>query len=339
MRRLVALAIVLPVALVGTVIVRILLIPLSAPDGYDDFRTDLDGEIPALMQSHGVPGVAIALLHGGEVWVQSYGDADTATGRPVTADTVFQAASVSKSISAWGVMRLVEEGRLGLDVPVSRYLTRWHLPSTSFDPEGVTVRRLLSHTAGISVSGYLGYDPAAPLPSLETELGVGPDAAESNGAVRVIYPPGEEVHYSGGGYTLLQLLVEEVSGQSFADYLKQQVLAPLGMTQSTFEWSPSVREAIATPYRTDGTVLPQYRFMAKAAGGLLTTAPDLARFVAATVGVSGTPQGGRVLAPKTIDLMLTSAPNATTAIGPIQVAANGLGYAIHPVVMGGPSMG
>ena len=110
------------------------------------------------------------------------------------------------------------------------------------------------------------------------------------------------------------------------------------MTQSTFEWSPSVREAIATPYRTDGTVLPQYRFMAKAAGGLLTTAPDLARFVAATVGVSGTPQGGRVLAPKTIDLMLTSAPNATTAIGPIQVAANGLGYAIHPVVMGGASI-
>jgi CubicO group peptidase (beta-lactamase class C family) len=91
-------------------------------------------------------------------------------------------------------------------------LTRWRLPPSRFDPTGVTVRRLLSHTAGLSVSGYLGYDPQVALPPLETQLATGPDAADGNGEVRVAYPPGEEVHYSGGGYTVLQLLVEELSG-------------------------------------------------------------------------------------------------------------------------------
>jgi CubicO group peptidase (beta-lactamase class C family) len=332
---LVILLILLPVVLLGTVIARILLVPVIAPDSYDALRSHLDRELPALMERHGVPGAAMTLVHDGDVWVQGYGSADTGTGRRVAADTVFQAASVSKSVSAWGVMRLVEQGEFGLDVPVSRYLTRWRLPPSAFDPEGVTVRRFLSHTAGLSVGGYLGYDPAVALPSLETELSVGGDAAGPDGAVRVVYPPGEEVHYSGGGYTLLQLLVEEVSGRSFAEYMGQQVLAPLGMTQSTFEWSPGVREAIATPYRTDGTVLPQFRFAAKAAGGLYTTAPDLARFVAATMGGRGAPRGGGVLAPGTLDLMLSSAPGATITMGPLRVGANGLGYAIHPILLGG----
>lgn len=222
----------------GTIIAHVLLVPVTAAESYDALRTQLRRDIPALMQTHGVPGVAVALIHDGEVWVQGFGSEDTRRDRPVAADTVFQAASVSKSVSAWGVMRLVEQGKLGLDVPVSKYLTRWDLPQSAFDPDGVTVRRLLSHTAGISVSGYLGYEPGVALPSLGRELSVGPDAAERAGAVRVIYPPGEAVHYSGGGYTLLQLLVEEVSNQSFADYMQQQVLAPLGMTQSTFHWSP-----------------------------------------------------------------------------------------------------
>lgn len=269
MRRFVILLILLPVVFLGTIIAHVLLVPVNAAESYDALRTQLRRDIPALMQTHGVPGVAVALIYDGEVWVQGFGSEDTRRDRPVAADTVFQAASVSKSVSAWGVMRLVEQGKLGLDVPVSRYLTRWDLPQSAFDPDGVTVRRLLSHTAGISVGGYLGYEPGVALPSLEKELSVGPDAAERHGAVRIIYPPGEAVHYSGGGYTLLQLLVEEVSNKSFADYMQRQVLGPLGMTQSTFEGNSTIRKSIATPYATDGGVLPQYRFVAKAAEGLV----------------------------------------------------------------------
>jgi len=221
---------------VGTVIAHVLLIRVTAPETFDDLRARLDAEIPSLMAKHRVPGVAIALMHPSEgAWVRGYGYADTASKAPVTDQTVFQAGSLSKPVSAWGVMRLVQQGKVDLDAPVSRYLTRWRLPRSRFDPAGVTVRRLLSHTAGLSVSGYLGYEPDVPVPSLEKQLASGPDAAEGDGEVRIAYPPGKQDHYSGGGYTVLQLLIEEVSGQSFAAYMKTNVLEPLGMIHSTFE--------------------------------------------------------------------------------------------------------
>jgi CubicO group peptidase (beta-lactamase class C family) len=267
------LLVLLPVVFAGTVLASILLIPATAPNTYDEYRAEIGDEIRALMRAHGVPGAAVALVHDGEIWVQGYGSADTERGLPVTDGTVFQAASVSKSVSAWGVMALVEEGRLELDAPISRYLNRWELPPSPYDESGVTVRRLLSHTAGLSVGGYLGYEPTTDLPSLEDELSVGEDAAERPGGVRLVYPPGSESRYSGGGFTLLQLLVEEVTGRPFSEHMEREVLGPLGMTDSTFEWGPPVEEAIATPYGEDGSVLPQYRLVAQAAGGLLTTAP------------------------------------------------------------------
>jgi CubicO group peptidase (beta-lactamase class C family) len=236
---LLSLAVLLAVLVVGTVIAHLLLIRATAPKTFDDLRGRLLDEIPSVMERHDVPGVAVALVHRGDVaLVRGYGSADTDSNAPVTEDTVFQAGSLSKPVSAWGVMRLVQEGRVDLDAPVFRYLTRWRLPPSRFDPTGVTVRRLLSHTAGLSVSGYLGYDPQVALPPLETQLATGPDAADGNGEVRVAYPPGEEVHYSGGGYTVLQLLVEELSGQSFAAYMQENVLNPLRMLNSTFEPAP-----------------------------------------------------------------------------------------------------
>jgi CubicO group peptidase (beta-lactamase class C family) len=164
------------------------------------------------MEKYRVPGTAASLVRNGEVvWSEGYGLADRDRGVPVTADTVFQVASISKAVTSWGVMRLVESGQLELDAPVEQYLTRWHLPPSNYDASGVTIRRLLSHSAGLSVMGYPGLRPEIQLPSLEESLSGNNGGA---GEVRIIMEPGTQFSYSGGGFTLLQLIIEEVTGET-----------------------------------------------------------------------------------------------------------------------------
>ena len=152
------------------------------------------------------PGLAVALVHQGQVvWAAGYGMADPETGQPVTASTRFQAASLSKPVTAWGVLRLVESGRIGLDEPVLGRLRRWRLSPSPLDADGITVRRLLSHTAGLSVHGYVGLTSDRPLPSIAASL-----SGETGDSfpVEMLEAPGRRWLYSGGGYSLLQLLVE-----------------------------------------------------------------------------------------------------------------------------------
>jgi CubicO group peptidase (beta-lactamase class C family) len=332
-----AVLVLLPVLLVGTVGGHVMLASRTAPETFEDFRDYLDEVVRSLMDDHDVPGVAVALVHDGRVAsLHAYGEADKDAGIPVTEDTVFQAASISKSFTAWGVMRLVEEGTVDLDAPISTYLSRWDFPRSRFDSDLVTARRLLSHTGGVSVGGYLGYEPGEAVPPIQTDLAVGDDAAEADGSVRIVSLPGEQVQYSGGGYAVLQLLVEEVSGQSFADFMSDEVLTPLGMTTSSFDSTAGTQDNLATPYGVDGSELPLYRFAAKSAGGLYTTAPDLARFVAAsTAAGSGAPMGRGVLEPSTVETMQTSAPDASITMGPLSIGYYGLGYSMEPVVLGG----
>ena len=135
-----------------------------------------------------------------------------------------------------GIMKLVEDGKLDLDAPVSKYLTRWQLPPSEFNNEAVTVRRLLSHTAGLTDGlGYSGFETGTAVQSIEQSLTKASDSDEgSTGAVYVGIEPGSEFKYSGGSYTLLQLLVEEVSDHSFASFMKESIFEPLGMIHSTF---------------------------------------------------------------------------------------------------------
>lgn len=127
----------------------------------------LDERVSAYLDEFTTPGAAVALIENGRVaFAGGYGRSDEAGG-PVTTRTGFNVGSISKTVTAWGVMRLVERGLLELDVPVSRYLTRWSLPASEFDADGVTVRRLLSHTAGLSLHGYPGWGPDAELPTIE----------------------------------------------------------------------------------------------------------------------------------------------------------------------------
>ncbi|MFK7912487.1 MAG: serine hydrolase domain-containing protein [Pseudomonadales bacterium] len=235
----------------------------------------------ALLARYSVMGAAVVVIADGTI-EQSlvFGDAVSAPRRPVTEHTLFQAGSVSKPVASWALLRLVQEGRLQLDVPVSTYLTRWALPASGFATDQVTVRRLLSHTAGLRLGGYLGFHPDLPRPDLPASLD---GATNGSGPVVQTSAPGVQFDYSGGGYTLLQLLVEEVTGQTFADYIDAAVLGPLGMQQSSYAPTAAQLALAADPHDRAGTALPAYRFTALAAAGLYTTATDLARFALANM--------------------------------------------------------
>ena len=254
-----------------------------------------------------VPGAAVAIVRDGRpAWSKGYGQASKERGGAVTPDTVFQVGSISKSVTAWGVMRLVQQGKLDLHAPVEWYLTRWHLPRSPYDADGVTIERLLSHTAGLNSQDY---SPIAvrPLPSLEASLAGdsgGVNARSGSDDVRITIEPGRQHNYSNGGYTLLQLVIEEVTGRSFASYMQHVVLDPLRMTHSTFAWQQDVREHTATGYDVAGRAVPRSALREQAAGGL-HTARDIALFMSAGMtGPRGEPAGRGVLTPASVGALL-----------------------------------
>ncbi|GAC1517221.1 MAG: hypothetical protein NVS1B4_16620 [Gemmatimonadaceae bacterium] len=272
---------------------------LGAPDS-------LEAVIGAILRTARTPGAAVAVVRNGRLaWSRGYGLADIERSTPVTDSTIFQVASISKSVSAWGVLRLADDGHLDLDLPVDALTSRWHLPASGFAAGQVTVRRVLSHTAGLSNNAYQGYSPDVKLPSLEESLSGRNDGV---GDVRIVYPPGTRWAYSEGGFTLLQLIVEEVTQRGFAEYMRRSVLEPLGMTSSSFEWEPRWRRRMATAYDGGPKPIPTYLFTEQAADGLFTTAHDLALFVAAFMnGGLEAPVGRGVLKPATIAVARTPA--------------------------------
>ena len=254
----------------------------EAPQSFEEFRQRLESRVERGLKKYRIPGAALALVHEGSVVAErGFGVVRRGETAAVESTTVFQVASVSKPVTAVGVLQLAEEGVLDLDRPVSSYLRRWHFPDrhrpdAGLSSEGVTARRLLSHTAGVSIHGYPGFAPELSLPSLEDSLN---GATGGAGRVLVELPPGSSVAYSGGGYTVLQLLVEELTGQSFASYMKSRVLQPLGMRGSGYDL-PLANTDLASGHGWWGAALPSYRFRAQAASGLYATAGDLGRFLA-----------------------------------------------------------
>jgi CubicO group peptidase (beta-lactamase class C family) len=270
-------------------------------------RAFLDAAIEKIDATYRGNAAFVLIEHG-----QVVGEHFVSVGKPIDRDSRFQLASLSKWITAWGVMTLVEAGKLDLDAPVSRYLTRWRLPASKFDNDRVTVRRLLSHTAGLTDGlGYNGFRPDARVQSLEESLSHAADAMPgADGVVRVGYAPGTAWRYSGGGFTLLQLIVEEVSGEPFPAYMKDHVLQRLGMFRSTFVLDDRDRSAVAEFYDADGKPAIHYRFTATGAASLYSTAADLTRFVQAQAnGPKGEAAGRGVLRPAALEEMRR--PNAT----------------------------
>lgn len=273
----------------------------------------LDKEVPERMKAKHVPGMAMAVFDQGEIiYSQGFGLADVMKQRPVTEETGFNIGSISKMFTAWGVMKLVETGKIDLDSPVESYLSRWHLPDSEFDKSRVTVRALLSHTGGISVHGYPGFRPEQKLPSLEKSLDGENGEVRADEPVEVVLEPQTKFQYSGGGYTILQLMIEEVTGMAFARYMDQEVFKPLNMENTSFIISEKVLGQSATPYDEEGNEIYLERFTAQAAAGLHTNLKDLILFAKASFGENP------VLKTGTIALMRT--PVAITK------GAYGLGY-------------
>jgi CubicO group peptidase (beta-lactamase class C family) len=249
-----------------------------------------------------VGNYAMAMMKDGMIESEKF----YSSGKPVNRNTIFQVSSLSKWISAVGIMKLVEEGKLELDEPISKYLTRWQLPPSEFNQGEVTVRRLLSHTAGLTDDlGYSGFEMGSPIQSLEESLTKAADAdAGVSGEVRVGIKPGSEFKYSGGGYTLLQLLVEEVTDQSFASYMKENIFTPLNMVHSSYTWVDSSGVALAEFYNSDGSKAAHYRYTSLAATSLYTSLADLESFFQAFLkGKNNEPIGRNVLKPETLAKM------------------------------------
>jgi CubicO group peptidase (beta-lactamase class C family) len=231
------------------------------------------------MKHYNVPGVSVAFFdHGQILWTRTYGFADVANQKPVTTATLFQAASISKPVSALAALRLVQDGKLTLDENVNGKLRSWKVPENEFTKEQkVTLRRILSHSAGLTVHGFPGYAAGEPLPTIVQVLNG--EKPANTPPVRVDTVPGTLWRYSGGGYVIMQPLLTDVTGESFPQLLRDLVLQPAGTTHSTFDQPlpKNVSSLAATPYRGDGKPVKGgwHTYPEIAAAGLWTTPSDL----------------------------------------------------------------
>jgi CubicO group peptidase (beta-lactamase class C family) len=237
----------------------------------EEFTAFLDLRAPKLMGLYGIPGVSIALVRDGQiVYTGAYGDANQKSGQKMTADMPMRVQSISKSVTAWAVLKLVEEEKLNLEDPVENYLKSWKLPASDYPTDGMTVKRLLCHTAGLPLGDVFAlYSPDEPMPSLKESL--------TDSAI-LFQMPGRGFSYSNVGYNLLELIIEEVTGMDFAQYMKTEVLHPLGMYHSDFEWNKESLDSVPLGYTLDGKPVSPYRYPERASGGLIATAEDIARF-------------------------------------------------------------
>jgi len=321
------------------------------------FEDHLDKVTPGRLEELNVPGVAFALIENGAIKaIKTYGFADKAKGSVVTGDTVFNIASISKSFTSWGVMKLVEQGKIDLDTPVEEYLSSWMLPESEFDHSLVTLRRLLSHTAGVSTEGVKGIDPGLPevdvldvlngnLPPLDPvqlayvkQWQPEVDPGRQRDPASITHNPGESHQYSNLGLAIVELLIEEVSGLGFAEFMREQVLDPLGMTVSGFEGSPPNPENYACPHNDLGEALTNYRLVAKAASSMRCTIGELATFACAELsGPKGEPLGRNVITPKSLQTLFSKVIFAETirgvdfdaALGHMLIKINGANAVHH----------
>ncbi|MEM9680576.1 MAG: serine hydrolase domain-containing protein [Bacteroidota bacterium] len=254
-----------------------------------------------------IPGLSIAVMYNGEVeWAKGYGMADSSENRKVTSKTLFQAGSISKPVAATRAHQLTEEGKMSLDNNVNDYLTSWKLPDTTFtENEKVTLRRMLNHTAGLTIWGFPGYSRTDTIPSVTDIL----DGKGNTGAVRVYKEPGGDWQYSGGGYTIMQLMVTDTDNKAFEDTMQEHVLNPLGMTSSTYEnpLPEKYHGLAATGYLRDGSAVEGkwHIYPEMAAAGLWTTPSQLVLWSGEIQDILQTQRNDGILKAETVNEMLT----------------------------------
>lgn len=264
------------------------------------------------MQKRRIPGLSLAIIQDGKILkAQAYGFIDKDGKVPVTTNTLFQAGSVSKSVAAMGALYLVEQNKLFLDENVNVKLKSWKVPDNEFTNEKkVTLRGILSHTTGLTVHGFPGYAVGAKIPSVVQILdGTAP---ANTPPVRVDFVPGSRWRYSGGGYTVMQQLMVDVTGADFPAFMKKDVLSPLGMKNSTYQQPlpPELAKLTATGHYNNRSLVEGrwHIYPEMAAAGLWTTPSDLARFaISIQNAYAGKP--GNVLSQSMTRQMLTDQKN------------------------------
>lgn len=237
--------------------------------------------IQDLLNAAKVPGISIAVIKNYKIdTLKVYGVADANTQQPVSTETLFQAASISKVLTAIAALALAQDGQIDLDEDINNSLTSWQISeNTNTATHKVTLAGLLSHTAGVNVHGFIGYKQNESIPSLLQILN-GQSPANSK-KIRVEHIPGQSYQYSGGGYCIVQQAIEDITSQQFADVLQSYVLAPLAMNNSSFELpsSNSINKPFSAGHKDNGAILEGgfYIYPELAPAGLWTTAEDLAK--------------------------------------------------------------
>ncbi len=254
-----------------------------------------------LMQLYKVPGLSIAVIDNFQIaWAKGYGVIEAGSAAPVTPTTLFQAGSISKPVVATGALYLVEQGKLSLDEDVNQNLKTWQVPENEFTKsEKVTLRRLMSHRAGLTVHGFPGYDVNDPLPTL-VQIFNGEKPANT-APIRVDFVPGTQVRYSGGGVTIEQQLMMDATGKPFPALLREIVLSKIGMADSSYEQPlpPALAARTAGGTYWDGKAVHGrwHIYPEMAAAGLWTTPTDLSKF-AIEIALSKHGKSNRVLSEK-----------------------------------------
>lgn len=271
-------------------------------------KGDPSWSIEERMKFWKVPGLSIAVVKDFKIeWARAYGVKDIETKEPVTTDTLFQAGSISKSVAAMNALKRVQEGKIALDENINNKLQTWKLPDNEFTAKKkVTLANILSHTGGLTVHGFPGYAVGEKIPTLPQVLdGVAP---ANTAAVRVDMEPGTKYRYSGGGITIAQLAMMDIEKKPFPDIMRETVLGPLNMTNSTYsqplpdDW----RKKAASGHRGDGSIVPGkiHVYPEMAAAGLWTTPTDLAKF-GIEVQLSYAGRSNKVLKKEMIEKMVT----------------------------------
>jgi CubicO group peptidase (beta-lactamase class C family) len=284
------------------------------------------------MKFYHANGVSIAVIKDYKIeWAKGYGWADSTEQRPVTTATLFQAGSNSKSLNAVGVLRLVQEKKLDLYADINHYLRTWQFPYDSLSKgKKITLANLLSHTAGLTIHGFPGYEKGDTIPSLVQILN-GQRPANTD-AIRSMYEPSLKYEYSGGGTTITQLIVQDVTGERYDEWMWKNVLKPIGMTGSTYTQPPPAdkQAVLATGYYNDGKpVKGNYHiYPEQAAAGLWTNATDLANYVIETeMALQG--KSEKVLSKEMTELRLTPYIDSTAALGIFIINKTGTKYFRH----------
>lgn len=239
--------------------------------------TEFEEKILKLQTKYEVPGLAVGLIKNGKtMYTKSFGYKNLLSQEKLENSTIFQAASISKSVTAIGIMKLVENEIIYPELGINEYLINWKLSDSLFDANMVNVNNLLNHSAGINVGGFKGFPPNTQTKNLIMALNG--SNSSNNTKVGLIKPPNLEFDYSGGGYMILSFLMEELTPNSFENYMNCNVLNPIGMLNSTYLWNKSLKRNIVTPYDKKSKELPLYVFSSKGASSLYTNIIDMSKF-------------------------------------------------------------